>query len=214
MPRVARLTYPGGFYHIYNRGLNKEPVFLNPRDYEKLLEKLSGVLTQGDWVIYAYCLMPNHFHLLVEEKEMAIAKLMGRVFTSYGVYFNKKYKRQGPVFADRFKSKLIQKDSYFMQVSRYIHLNPVEAHLVDNPLKYPYSSLAEYTGDSDRKIINLSKVTALWGENKTQISEYLHFVMDGIGLDLSEYDPFANTDEVVGSNIFASHRKMGRYKPV
>ena len=214
MPRVRRLTYPGGFYHIYNRGLNKEQVFCKASDFEKLLQKLSDVLTEGDWVVYAYCLMPNHFHFLVEEKRMTIAKLMGRIFTSYGVYFNKKYKRQGPVFADRFKSKLIQKDNYFMQVSRYIHLNPIEARLVNDPLKYPYSSLAEYAGESTRKIINLSKVTALLGERKTRISEYLRFVMDGINLDLSEYNPFENTDEVVGSNIFASHRKIASYVPV
>ena len=138
MPRVARLTYPGGFYHIYNRGLNKEQVFCKASD----------------------------------------------------------------------------KDNYFMQVSRYIHLNPIVAHLVNDPLKYPYSSLAQYAGESTRKIINLSKVTALLGERKMRISEYLRFVMDGINLDLSEYNPFENTDEVVGSNIFASHRKIARYVPV
>lgn len=211
MPRVKRLTYPGGFYHIYNRGLNRDRVFIQSRDYEKLLQKLSEVLSEGDWVVYAYCLMPNHYHFLIEENRMAIAKLMGRVFTSYAVYFNTKYKKHGPVFEDRFKSKLIQKDSYFQQVSRYIHLNPVEARLVSVPLEYPYSSLVEYAGRSGRNIISLAKVTALLGERKSRISEYLKFVQAGIKTDLSEFDPFVNKNDVIGNSTFASHRKMARF---
>ena len=114
MPRIARLTYPGGFYHIYNRGLEKKPVFKQDKDYQKFLDKLSDLLTNDEWTIYAYCLLPNHYHLLVEEKKRPIAKLMSRLFTSYGVYFNKKYQKQGPVFSDRFKSKIIQKNNYFL----------------------------------------------------------------------------------------------------
>src|SRR3990167_8748535 len=106
MPRIARLTYPGAFYHIYNRGLNKIPIFRQKKDFEKLLNKFVDILSEGDWIIYAFCLMPNHYHLLVEERKMPVAKLMGRLFTSYSVYFNKKYKRSGPLFEDRYKSKL------------------------------------------------------------------------------------------------------------
>src|SRR3989338_7204482 len=112
MPRFARLTYPGCFYHIFNRGLNKQKIFHHQKDYEKLLNKLTSLLLDGDWIIYAFCLMPNHYHFLVEEKKTRIAKLLGRLFTSYSVFFNKKYQRHGPLFADRFKSKIIQIDSY------------------------------------------------------------------------------------------------------
>lgn len=208
MPRIARLTHKGGFYHIFNRGLEKKAIFRQDKDYHKLLTKLSELLVDNHWTIYAYCLLPNHFHLLVEEKKLPIAKLIGRLFTSYGVYFNKKYKRQGPLFGNRFKSKLIQKDSYFFEVSRYIHLNPVRANLVKDPLEYPYSSLREYTGSGRRKIINLEKVTTLLGDKPTRIKDYLSFVNEGIQMNLEEFDPFKNNKDVLGSAVFATHRKM------
>ncbi len=207
MPRIARLTYHGGFYHIYNRGLNKSPIFYSQTDYRKLFDKLSSLAIEGDWIIYAYCFMPNHYHMLVEENNIPIAKLIGRQFTSYCVYFNKKHKRQGPLFQDRFKSKLIQKNNYFMEVSRYIHLNPFNSGLVENPQDYEYSSLKEYTGQIPRKIINLGKLSTLLGENDTRIKDYLKFVNDGMKKNLDKFDPFLNKSETVGSRTFSSHRK-------
>jgi len=138
MPRIARITYPQGFYHIYNRGLNKEPIFQETRDYLRLLHTLSELVQFNEWTIYAYCLMPNHYHLLVEEKQVPIAKLVNRLFTSYSQFYNRKYDRVGPLFQDRFKSKIIQKDTYFLEVSRYIHCNPVKAGLAASPESYPY----------------------------------------------------------------------------
>ncbi len=91
MPRIARLTYPGGFYHLYNRGL-KFPIFKKDTDYHKLLDKLSSLSQKGDWIIYAYCLMPTHYHLLIEEKNIPIAKLMGRLFTSLTIICKGRYK--------------------------------------------------------------------------------------------------------------------------
>lgn len=208
MPRIPRLTYEGGFYHLYNRGLNKHTIFHRQKDYEKLLDKLSSLLLEGDWIIYAYCLMPNHYHLLVEQRKTPIAKLIGRLFTSYGVYFNKKYQRQGPLFQDRFKSKIVQKDSYFLEVSRYIHLNPVNANLVKTPEDYPFSSLGEYLGKYQRNIINLEKVTTLLGNHKYRVESYVKFVKNGMKLNLDKYNPFKDKNEVVGSRVFSSHRKM------
>lgn len=211
MPRIARLTYPGGFYHLYNRGLNKSPIFHGNDDYNKLFDKLSALTADGDWIIYAYCFMPNHYHILIEEKNTSIASLIGRLFTSYGVYFNKKYKRQGPLFQDRYKSRLVQKDKYFLAVSRYIHLNPVKSGLVKKPLDYEYSSLREYVGNKNRNIIKLDRITTLLERNKTEIEDYLQFVEDGIKLDLDEYDPFSNKKETVGSAVFSTHRKKRYY---
>lgn len=209
MPRLKRLTYHGGFYHIYNRGLNKQKIFHRRKDYEKLLDKLSSLLAEGDWTIYAYCLMPNHYHILAGEKKSSISKLIGRLFTSYGVFYNKKYQRQGPLFSDRFKSKIIQKDSYFLEVSRYIHLNPVKGDLVKNPEDYPFSSLSEYVGKFHRNIIHLDKVTTLLGDHEHNIKSYVKFVKDGTRSDLEKYNPFTNKNEVVGNRVFSSHRKMG-----
>lgn len=211
MPRIARLTYPGGFYHIFNRGLNKGKIFQEDKDYEKLLKTLASLLHEGDWSIYAYCLMPNHYHFLVEEKKTPIAKLMRRLFTSYSLYFNKKYNKNGPLFQDRFKSKLVQKDDYFLVVSRYIHLNPYLSGLTNDPEEYVYSSIREYTGKNKRKIIDLDKVTILLGDKENRIETYLKFVRDGMYLNLDEYDPFKNDREVIGGPVFATHRKMKIY---
>ena len=212
MPRLARLTYPGGFYHIFNRGLNKSPIFQENNDYDKLLDTLTSLLDHGDWLIYTYCLMPNHYHFLIEEKKTPVSKLISRLFTSYSLYFNKKYHRHGPLFEDRFKSRIIQKDPYFMLVSRYIHLNPYKSKQTNNPEDYPYSSLSEYTGKSFRKIINFSKVSLLLGEGENRLSDYLKFVKDGLNMNLDEYDPFTNDQEIIGKLTFSSHRKMKSYR--
>lgn len=212
MPRTARLTYPGGFYHIFNRGLNKEIIFSDKNDYEKLLAKLSSLLQEGDWTIYCYILMPNHYHFLVEERKKPVSSLMGRLFTSYSQYFNKRHDRQGTLFQDRFKSKLVQKDNYFLHVSRYIHLNPVQANLCRFPEEYPYSSLMEYIGKNRRNIIDLEKIKRLLGDQKTGVEDYLRFVKEGINLNLLEFDPFVQKKEALGSAVFVTHRKMVHFR--
>jgi putative transposase len=207
MPRTARLTFPEGFYHIYNRGINKAVIFRTESDYRRVLATLSELVKDDDWTVYAYCFMPNHYHLLVEEKKVPVAKLISRLFTSYSAYFNRKYERCGPVFQDRFKSKIIQKDAYFLEVSRYIHCNPAKAGLVADPFNYEFSSLAEYSGKTMRQIINLDKVIKLVGNNKMDLMRYREFVMNGLRLDLSDFDPFKKAKDVIGSRIFSTHRK-------
>lgn len=207
MPRVKRITFPGGFYHIYNRGFKKEKIFNSSEDYEKFFTVLEKILEKGEWIIYAYCLMPNHYHFLVEEKNTSVSKLFSRLFTSYSQFFNKKYNRQGPLFQDRFKSKLVQKDSYFTYVSRYIHLNPYFAGLVSNPEKYQYSSLKDYLRHSQRKIINLDKISVLIGKNLKTMENYFNFVRDGMNQNIEEFNPFINKKDIIGSNVYSAHKK-------
>lgn len=216
MTRIPRITYEGGFYHLYNRGHNKEKIFREDRDYDFLLSKIKKLIKQGDWIIYAYCLMPNHYHFLVEEKKDRIAKFIGRLFTGYSIYFNKKYRRQGTLFQDRFKSKIIQKENYFLTVSRYIHLNPYKSGITNDPMNYPYSSLREYNNDVIDKIIDFNKVTNLIGENKKSLDSYMNFISEGLTIyrkngNLGDYEPFANENEPVGSLRFVTNRKMQRF---
>ena len=212
MPRNSRITFQGGFYHIFNRGHNKGKIFYVDSDYEWLLKKISLLLKKGDWSIYCYCLMPNHYHFLIEEGKDSVSKFIGRLFTSYGVYFNNKYKRFGSLFQDRFKSKIIQKESYFMALSRYIHLNPVKSGLINNAADYPYGSLGEYTGKIKRRIINFNKVFKIIGESSKTLEKYVKFVTDGKTGDLDEYDPFNDKREVLGNRVFASHRKTRSFR--
>ncbi len=206
MPRIARITYPQGFYHVYNRGLNKELLFRDSHDYHKLLSTISDLLNRREWIIYAYCLMPNHYHFLVEEKQLPVSKLISRIFTSYSQYFNRKYKRTGPLFQDRFKSKIIQKNTYFLELSRYIHCNPVKAGLAKQPQDYLFSSMGEYVQIRPPMLIFREKVLKLLDNTKSSLDDYVAFVNAGTDQDLRSYDPFLSKQDVVGSSTFATHR--------
>lgn len=206
MPRVRRLTAPYCFHHIYNRGLNKQKIFRQASDYQKFFTKLEFLVKEYDFVLYCYALLPNHFHLLLETGEVPLAKIMSRLITSYSVFFNKKYRKRGPLFEDRFKSKIIQKENYFIELSRYIHLNPVKAKLVKDPQIYPYSSFGEILGIQDRKLIDREKVSKLIGDSKLSLEDYEKLVYAGIDNDLSEFDPWQNEKEIIGSGKFVTAR--------
>lgn len=152
MPRYARLAYPNQYYHLMNRGLGKQKIFLDKDDYLKFLNNLLSYKEKFDWSIYCYCLLPNHYHLLVKTQNDPLDNIMKSLQTAYGVYFNKKYKRTGPVFNGRFKSTIIQKGDYFLYVSKYIHRNPLKANVCQNLSDYPYSSYPEYMGKTNPAI--------------------------------------------------------------
>jgi len=140
MSRPLRIEYPGAFYHIINRGNAKEKIFLNDRDREKFLEYLKAALDRFSLIVHTYCLMDNHYHLLIETSEANISKAMQWLNGSYAVYFNRKRDRSGHLFQGRFKAILIDADEYLQALSRYIHLNPVRAKLVSSPGDYKWSS--------------------------------------------------------------------------
>lgn len=118
---------PDSYYHIYNRGHNKQPIFLNYKDYMRYFLRLKEYLTKYSMSLIAYCLMPNHIHLLLkQEKDTTIDKFIHRLHTAYTMYFNKKYNRFGAAFQGRFKAIKIESDEYLLHLSRYIHLNPLE----------------------------------------------------------------------------------------
>ena len=140
MARSLRIEYPGAFYHVTNRGNAKEKIFLNDRDREKFLEYLEVAVDRSSLIVHSYCLMDNHYHLLVETPEANISKAMHWLNVSYAVYFNTKRGRSGHLFQGRFKAIIINADEYLTVLSRYIHLNPVRAKLVDKPDDYRWSS--------------------------------------------------------------------------
>ena len=148
----------GEYYHIYNRGNAKDNIFLDEADFQFFLLRLKqnlGLekkvnrhfrpLSPDSFSIIAYCLMPNHFHLLVKQNlDVPTGKLLSKLCTSYSMYFNKKYDRIGHVFQDQFKQKNIQNDMYLLWLSAYIHLNPVWAGIVKNANQYQWSSVRDY----------------------------------------------------------------------
>lgn len=182
MPRSARIAFENSFYHVFNRGIGKQKIFFNDRDYNFFLKRLQELKTkkQFDHSIYAYVLMPNHFHFLIQVRKSPLAKILASLMTSYSMYINRTYKRVGPLFQNRFKSKLVRQDNYFLAGSRYIFLNPIEAKLVKNLRAYPWSGYQELFGSSNYSIIDKEEVTRLIGETSQDKLQYHKFLEEGI----------------------------------
>lgn len=203
----------GGIYHIYNRGVDRREIFLDDQDYSTFLSLFKRYLepysdqTQdkikpsvkahqrqmnldGLVDLLAYCLMPNHFHLLLRQKEShGITQLLRRVCTNYAMYFNKKYSRQGPLFTSIYKAVLIDDEYQLLHVSRYIHLNPVHIRVqkigpvktvsASNPAEYPYSSYSYYIHPHKPQWLNNMFILDIISRNKDKKHlSYKDFVED------------------------------------
>lgn len=174
---------PENYYHVYNRGVEKRKIFLDEEDYTVFLGLIKKYLTGtnknlknrhlfnnlGTEVsLLSYCLMPNHFHLLLFQKTSdGITKLMRRVTTGYVMYFNNKYDRVGGLFQGRYKAAHINGDTYLHHISRYIHLNP------DNYKNWPYSSYSYYLGQKNAKWLDTSPILSLFEDSPAQYSEFV-----------------------------------------
>ena len=149
MPRTAREKSHSGIYHVMLRGINKQNIFEETEDYEKLMELLRQSKETDAITLYGYCLMSNHFHLLLAEGKVPLEITMKRLGSKYAVWYNTKYQRVGHLFQDRFKSEAVEDPPYFLTVLRYVHYNPVKAGLVKSPKDYKYSSYLCYFGEAD-----------------------------------------------------------------
>ena len=146
MARPLRIEYPGAFYHVINRGLERREIFRHPKDYEYFFGLLEHVYEKYGIIVYAYCLMSNHYHLYLQTPQGNLSKAMRQLDGNHTQKFNKSYKRVGPLFQGRYKAVLIDADSYSLQLTKYIHLNPVKAKIVQKPEDYEYSSYSSYIG--------------------------------------------------------------------
>jgi putative transposase len=187
----------GCIYHLYNRGDNKEVIFRDEQDYRAFLFRLGlalgiekgdlneceitkspksririGKLEPDSFKLHAFCLMPNHFHLLIEQcQDESISKLFSKIFTSFSKYINLKHKRVGHVFQDKFKSVLIEKNPQLMLISSYIHMNPVKDSMVKNPEEYKWSSYNDFIFDRKNPIVCKRFLTEVFGGTKNFINE-------------------------------------------
>ena len=176
-----RICYEGAHYHIYNRGNNKQKIFLEKNDYLFYLRKLREYKEKYNVTILCYCLMPNHIHLILSQNtEVPISKFVLSLHTSYSMYFNKKYNKIGHLFQGRFGQKIIDKDEYLLQVSSYIHINPLEANLVRKLEDYQWSSYPDYIGIRegtlcDKDIILSGTTPEKYRESTEEVKEILLF---------------------------------------
>lgn len=162
MPRRARRESATGFYHIVSRGLDKENIFSEKREKTRFLNLLQENLKEHDVEIYAYCVMSNHFHLLVKAEKETMPIFMAKVLGRYAKYYNYKHKRTGYVFENRYKTQCIEDGGYFWSCLRYIHMNPVKAKICSNVMQYEHSSMREYVGQKKNREILCEKALRLY----------------------------------------------------
>jgi len=192
----------GSILHIYNRGNNKEKIFFDEQDYRAFLFRFGLCLgftekelnkenlttmpystriritntDKRDFKLHAFCLMPNHFDLLIEQnKDIQVSKLISKLCTSYAMYLNKKHKRVGHVFQDQFKAVIIENNSQLMWTSAYIHMNPVKNKLVKNPEDHKWNSYNDFASDRNLPIVHKELLISIFGNKKSFIKETLNF---------------------------------------
>jgi len=201
MARALRITYPGAFYHVTSRGNERKAIFKSKRDREKFLEYLESATQRYNAVIHAYCMMDNHYHILLETPSGNLAQIMRHVNGAYTTYFNIKRARSGHLFQGRYKAILVDIDEYAKELSRYIHLNPVRAKIVEIPEEYDWSSYKFYIGKKKpAKWLYRDFILGYFGKNvSTAQKAYQRFVN---ALAHQEYD--SPLDEVVSSTLLGS----------
>ena len=164
--------HPNGYYHLYNRGVNYQTIFFEKENYLFFLRRLEKHFNPEDIEVLAYCLMPNHYHLMVYLKKGHLSDLFQPFLVSYTKAINNRYGRTGPLFQGPFKAVQIEKDDYLLQLSRYIHLNPVKASLVNHPEDWEFSSYRVYL---ERPNENITRPETILGFFKSPL-EYQQFV--------------------------------------
>ena len=156
MPRQAREKSESGIYHLMLRGINKQNIFEDEEDRKRFLETLEYYKRQSSYLLYGYCLMDNHIHLLIKEKDESISQVIKRISSSYVYWYNQKYERSGHLFQERFKSEVVETEEHFLVVLRYIHQNPLKAGITKDISKYLWSSYHDYIGNCGIADIDLA----------------------------------------------------------
>ena len=165
----------GQYYHIYNRGVNRDLIFRNPDNYLFLLRRVKEYSSRFEIALIAYCLMPNHYHFLLRQEGIQpVSKFVQNVFNSYTKAFNTAYHRTGTLFEGPYKALLVEKETHLLHLCRYIHRNPLEAGLVTNLDDWPYSNYLEWVGKRTGAIFDVQFVQEHFAES----DDYESFVLD------------------------------------
>ena len=185
MPRSKRINVTGGVYHVITRGIERREIFKDDTDRKEFLSRLAASLTKTKSKCFAWVLMPNHIHLMLRTGSGSLSDVMRGLLTGYAVYFNKRHKRHGYLYQNRYKSVLCQEDSYFQELVRYIHLNPVRAKIVEGISGldgYPWSGHAVIMGKYKNKWQSIDEVLAWFGNKSNEArKKYREFIEGGIG---------------------------------
>jgi REP element-mobilizing transposase RayT len=186
MPRKSRIDAPGALHHITARGIERGKIFADRTDRYNFLERLGDILTDTETRCYAWALIPNHFHLLLRTGNIPVATVMRRLLTGHALWFNRRHQRQGHLFQNRYKSILCQEDKYFLELVRYIHLNPLRSKLVPNMQsldQYSYGGHSVLMGRRNAVWQDTDSVLRLFGKKRRAARRrYRVFVEKGVAL--------------------------------
>lgn len=221
MPRKTRIEIEGGLYHVITRGNDRKDIFHSREDHDKFLQLLMSQKHKLPFYLYAYCLMTNHLHLLIERREDDIGRIMQRVLTAYTQYYNRRYKKVGHVLQGRYKSVLCQSEKYLMTLVKYIHLNPVKAKMVANAGEYPFSSHRAYLGIDPAGPLDVDTVLRHFGTRKVVARQHFTAFVDGpdetgdLESMLDRENGFLGDEEFVDAAIhrLGEHVPKGTPKP-
>jgi putative transposase len=181
MSRPLRIEFAGALYHVTSRGDGREVIFLDDEDRHQFLHVLSELVNDFNWAVHAYCLMDNHYHLLIETLEGNLSKGMRQLNGVYTQRFNRRHGRVGHVFQGRYKAIIVQKESYLLELARYVVLNPVRARMVRTPDQWPWSSYRATAKLCEAPSwLTINWLLAAFSEHRSEaIRRYMDFVADG-----------------------------------
>jgi putative transposase len=184
MARPLRIEFAGGFYHVTSRGDRREDIFLDDADRLAWLELFGQVCQRFNWVCHAWCLMDNHYHVVVETVEGNLAQGMRHLNGVYTQTFNRTHDRVGHVFQGRYKAVIVEKDRYLLELARYVVLNPLRARMVKDVAAWPWSSYAAMTGTQAAPAwLQTDWILGQFAEQRRRaINLYVDFVRAGVGL--------------------------------
>ena len=199
MPRLARLDAPGVLHHVMGRGIEGRKIFLNTKDRNDFIARLQKLVDDRSMTVYAWALLENHFHLLCKTNQRPLSSSMRKLLTGYVVNFNKRHRRHGHLFQNRYKSIVCEEDTYLLELVRYIHLNLLRAGVVENIdqlNRSPWSGHAALTGHVHRHWQDTAYVLSFFGSPAEARNNYIEFVAQGIAL--------GKRPELVGGGLIRS----------
>jgi len=200
MPRLARLDAPGVLHHVMIRGIERRKIFQNNKDREDFLNRLGKLLVETQTICYGWVLIPNHAHFLFRTGKVPLATVMRRLLTGYALSFNRRHKRSGQLFQNRYKSIVCQEDAYLKELVRYIHLNPIRAGMVATLNKlntYPYCGHSTLMGKKDRPWQEVSYVLGYFSNtSRSARKAYLSYMESGLAQ--------GHRDDLVGGGLIRS----------
>ena len=188
MARPLRIEFEGALYHVTSRGNARQPIFMSDKDRSDFLDTLADVVGRYRWICHAYCLMDNHYHLVAETPEANLSRGMRQLNGVYTQVFNRRHGRVGHLFQGRYKAVLVEKESYLLELARYVVLNPVRAGLVSHPGDWKWSSYRATVGEEDPPpSLTVDWILGQFSENRLKAQKaYRSFVADGKGVKLWE----------------------------